>query len=111
MALDDALHRGQADAFACELVGGVQALEWPEQLAGLGLVEADAVVRDLEPTTPALPDALDHDPRRRSFPGEFPGVAKQVAQQVARQDAVPGRHHVRFDPHLRLAPRVTLRKL
>ena len=43
-----AAHAGQADAGALELADAVQALEHAEQLAGVGHVEADAVVGDGE---------------------------------------------------------------
>src|SRR5690606_22835761 len=48
VARQDAAHAGQADAGARVLAGLVQALEHPEQLAGVGHVEADAVVADGE---------------------------------------------------------------
>ena len=35
MALDDPLHAGQADAGAGEFAGGVQPLEWLEELVGV----------------------------------------------------------------------------
>ena len=44
MALDDAMHRGEADAGAFELLGLVQALKGQEQLVGTGRIEAGAVV-------------------------------------------------------------------
>jgi hypothetical protein len=38
------MHRGQADAAAFELGGGMKALEGREQLGGVGAIEAHAVV-------------------------------------------------------------------
>src|SRR3954467_2291057 len=44
VARDDAADGGQADAGAGEFAGGVEALEGPEQLGGVGHVEPGAVV-------------------------------------------------------------------
>lgn len=56
VALNDALHRGQADAQARELVLVVKALEWLEQALGIGHVEARAVIGNPQPARAALLD-------------------------------------------------------
>ena len=46
MLADDAVHRGQPDAGALELLGPMEALEHAKQLVGVFHVEANAVVAD-----------------------------------------------------------------
>src|SRR5262245_42575535 len=48
VAADDALRGGEADAGALELLDGMQALEWAEELVGIRQVEAGTVVANVE---------------------------------------------------------------
>lgn len=48
MALDDAAHTGKANPCALEVFHAVQALEYTEQLACIGHVEAHAIVANAD---------------------------------------------------------------
>ena len=84
----DAAHRGQAHPGALEFAGVVQALEGFEQVAGLGHVEASAVVAHTEAA-----QAIDRVPAeadvRLGCPGAvLPGVVQQVLQYFADEVGV-----------------------
>jgi hypothetical protein len=55
VALDDALHIGEADSGPLELLHPVQPMKHAEQLAHVGHVETDAVVLDENDALVALP--------------------------------------------------------
>ncbi len=65
MLLNDALHRGQADARTFELLRAVQPLEDSEQFVDILHVETDAVVSDHEDWLPIFFFVADFDDRVR----------------------------------------------
>jgi hypothetical protein len=98
--LDDAADGGQADAGAFEFVVPVQALEHPEQLAGIAHVEADAVVPN-EDVLRALGDAdADLDHRVRSRTRVLHGVVDQVGEYLQHQIGIAGYRRQRRQPPL-----------
>ena len=78
MTMDDPLHRGQADAGAGEFVGGVQALEGTEKLAGVLRLEAAAVVPDKIGRTFGRPADAKLDLRRVPPACKLPGIVQEA---------------------------------
>jgi hypothetical protein len=64
VAVDDALHRRQADAGAFELRDGMQALEDSEQFVGVGHVESGTIVAYDVGHLALLAHLAQLDPRR-----------------------------------------------
>src|SRR5439155_9775416 len=88
VAVEDPLHRRQADAVALELVGPVQPLERLEQLVGVGRVEPDPVVAHEVRDLPLVPDGPERDAGARLFAGVLPDVAQQVLPNDSKQISV-----------------------
>src|SRR5690349_727147 len=88
VALDDALHRGQANSGSLKLLLGMQALEGCEQLVDVSHVEADAVVAHVVGSFAVLLRAAELNQRLRIAGAEFPRVLQQVLQRYSQQAAV-----------------------
>ena len=86
-----------------KFVGGMQALEGPEQLPGIRHVEAGPVVAHEVDRLPAGGDGAEFDARVLAPPGEFPGVAQQVVQHHGEQARIPEPGDALLDHHLRPA--------
>ena len=80
VAMDNPLHRSQADTSTGELRGFVEALEGAEKFIGIDHIEAGTVVPyEVGFLTVVLVHAeLDFSPR--VFTGKFPGITQQVFQ-------------------------------
>jgi hypothetical protein len=83
MATYDALYRGQPNARALELVGGVQALKRSEQLGRVHRVEARAIVANEVDGGSSLRLRTDLDSRLRMLARELPSVAQQASDAAA----------------------------
>src|SRR5262249_904598 len=80
MAVNDALHGGQPDARAREILLAVQALKGPEQFRAVGHLEADAVIADEISQLTVSFTYPEFDARLRMLAGKFPGIAQQIVQ-------------------------------
>src|SRR5581483_2915052 len=99
--LHDPLDDREADAGAFELLGAVEALEDPEELARVPHVETRPVVLD-EVDRLALPaTAADLDHRLGAPARELPGVADEVHEDLPDEPAVGERREQRSDVHAR----------
>ena len=91
VAFDDPLDAGQADAGTGELGGRVQPLEWLEQLARIGGVEAGPVVAHVAADLGVIGGrGAELDGGRVAPGGELPGVFDQVLQHGADETAIRG---------------------
>ena len=108
MLLNNALHRGQADAGALEILGAVKPLEDTEQLIGIFHAEADAIVANENSRIPVFFDLADFDDGAGTGTGELKGVGHQILKNLLDQDRVAfNKRKVRDNPfHL---PAFTLR--
>ncbi|MNO24586.1 hypothetical protein D3C76_144110 [compost metagenome] len=91
MALDDAAYACQADPSAFEVFHAVQALEYAEQLVGVGHVEPHAVVADAHLDFALMHLGADFDTRRVTPAGVLDGVADEVLQRQVDERRV-GNH-------------------
>ena len=102
VAVQDALHQGQADAGALVIFHRMQALEDAKQLVGVLHVEADAVIADEIDGFAVLPLAADFDAGRIALAGVLQRIAEQVEpglfEQVAVCQARGQFADVHFDP-------------
>ncbi|MNO94319.1 hypothetical protein D3C76_859370 [compost metagenome] len=80
MALNDAAYACQAYPGAFEVFHAVQALEHAEQLAGVGHVEAHAVVTNADLGFTRVLHGADADARRGAPTCVLDGVGQQVVQ-------------------------------
>src|SRR5690606_7558033 len=96
VAIDDALHRGEANARAGEFVHAMQALEGAEQLVGVLHIEAGAIVAH----EVHLPRAVFHDAYDDAWILLFRRELPRVAEQVFEYDA----HELRIGRGLHALP-------
>src|SRR5207248_4243414 len=87
---NDATHGGEADPGALELARRVQPLEGHEELCLVGLVEADAVVADVERARPGAVRHAELDHRVLDRSRELPGIADEVVEHDAQEALVAG---------------------
>ena len=98
MAVNDALHTGQANATSFELLVVVQALKGAKQAAGITHVKTCAVVtHPIHGFTFAFCRAK-LNPALRFAGAEFQRIAQQILQHITQQFAISdagdaGRHH------------------
>src|SRR5437667_12841006 len=86
--LNNALHRGQANARALEIFGAVKALEDAEQLIGILHAEADAIVANENGRIPVFFHLADFDDGAETGTGEFKRVSHQILKNLLDQDRV-----------------------
>src|SRR6185369_11796923 len=106
MAMHDSLGRGQADAYAGELVLPVEALERLKEFFGVGHVEAGAVICDAEKVLTLLLFSINSDNRFSRAGGVFPGVVEQVSHDHFDHESIPPCTQAGFDPPLHPALRL-----
>jgi hypothetical protein len=80
MAVDDALHGGQPDARAREILLAVQALKGPEQFRTVGHIEADTVIADEISQLIVSFTNPEFYARLPMLASKFPGIAQQIVQ-------------------------------
>src|SRR4051794_28833505 len=88
VAIDDALGQRQPDPRTFEIFLPVQPLEHLEQLAGVGHVEAEAIVLDGVDDIAVALHAADADPRRRHAAAVFDGVVDQIVERLPDQAGI-----------------------
>jgi hypothetical protein len=80
MAVNDALHGGQSDARAREILLAVQALKGPKQFRTVGYIEADTVIADeISQLTVSLTNP-EFYARLRMLARKLPGIAQQIVE-------------------------------
>jgi len=84
VTLKDAMHTGQADAGAFELLLVVETVEDAEKLVVVLHVKAGPVVPDKDNILSSLPDVTDLDLRGGSMGAVFDGVRYQVCEYAAQ---------------------------
>src|SRR5437016_13683634 len=106
--LNNALHRGQANARALEIFGAVKALEDAEQLIGILHAEADAIVANENGRIPVFFHLADFNDGAGAGTSELKGVSHQILKNLLDQDRIAfNKRKVRDNPfHL---PAFTLR--
>ena len=110
VAMDDPLHRRQADPGALELGLVVQPLERSEQLVGVRHVESRAVVADevgARPVRSVRPTSTVAS----GSSSELPGVSQQVFERETQQLTIADVDEARPNPNFDLAVRVDTVKL
>jgi hypothetical protein len=88
VAVNDALHGGQANARAGKLAHGMETLESAEEPVGIGRIESRAVVTHEVRQGSIATRHPKLDMRGRTLGREFPGVAQQVLQHDPQQTGV-----------------------
>src|SRR5687768_3851013 len=107
----DALHDGEPDAGARELVGAVQPLEYAEELSDVAHVEADAVVAHPVDAFRRLLAPADLDVRSRALAAVLERVADEVRPHLPQQPGVRVACGQRADVDGGIAARQLLRHL
>jgi len=110
MALDNPLHRRQADAVAGVFGRAVQALESAKELGCIIHVEAGAVVAN-EISGFVIADHAKLDPSHVALRGEFPGVAEQILHHDAEQARIAVGHYPVGDHELDRTLRIRFAQL
>jgi hypothetical protein len=89
MAMEDPLHRGQANPRSWKLTAGMQSLEWSKQLVGIGHVETCPVVSYIELRPGLVPIAsiagAEFNARMRALATELDGIIEEVGQRDLKQ--------------------------
>ena len=91
MLVNDALHCGQANARAFEILDPMQALEDAEQFVAVLHVKADAVVGNGDDRLSVFLPVTDFDDGAVPAAGELEGVGDQVLKNLLDQDGIAGR--------------------